>query len=89
MQTGKIVDSKVGEQNTSEPDDGKDSHAISPPTPDITRMQHNCVDYPGDERPRLFGVPTPVRTPGIMRPNGTSHNSDGEKNKTKRDTLIN
>ena len=89
MQTGKIVDSKVCEQDTGEPDDGKDGHTLSPPAPDIPRMQHNCVDKPGDKRPCLFGVPTPVRAPGVMRPNGTSHDSNGEKNKTKSDALIN
>ena len=89
MQTGKIVDSKVCEQDTGEPDDGKDGHTLSPPASYVSRMQQNCIYKPGDKRPCLFGVPAPVRAPGVMRPNGTSHDSDGEKNKTKRDALIN
>ena len=89
VQAGKIIDAKVGKQNTGKPDEGKDGHALSPPAPDMPRMQHNCVDKPSDKRPCLLGIPTPIRAPGVMRPNGTSHYSDGEKNKTKSGALIN
>jgi len=89
MQTGKIVDPKVCEEDTAKPDDGKDGHTLSLPASYVSRMQKNCIDKPGDKRPRLLGVPTPVRAPGVMRPNGTRHDSDGKKNKTKGDALIN
>ena len=89
VQTRKIVDSKVCEENAAKPDDGKDGHTLSPPASYVSRMQKNCIYKPGDKRPRLFGVPAPVKAPGVMRPNGTRHDSDGEKNKTKSDALIN
>jgi hypothetical protein len=48
VQSGKIIHTEISEQNTSKPDKDKNGHALTPPAVDIPRMQHNCVDKPGD-----------------------------------------
>src|SRR5512147_2287258 len=64
------------------------SHLSSLPSANIPRMKINGIDKPGDERPRLFGVPTPIGAPGAVRPNRSGDDTAGKEGPSDGDHAV-
>jgi hypothetical protein len=64
------VHPQVKEDHPEEPNDGNDSRPFSSPSPRDAGVEETGIDQPDYQGPGLLGVPTPVRSPGIMGPNG-------------------
>src|SRR5438132_4417706 len=65
---------------------GRDQRG-APPAPGAQRMgmQVDRVDDPGDRCPRLFRIPAPPATPGVLAPDGARHGAEGPDRKTEQD----
>ena len=46
------------------------------------------VREPGDRRPRLLGIPSPVVAPGLLRPEGTEEHADSHKGQPHVDEIV-
>src|SRR5215472_12329972 len=71
--------SEEGEHHNGESKNREVSRAASTPAPRDTHVQVSGVDEPRDRRPRLFGVPVPVGTPGAIRPVGAGGDHQGKQ----------
>ena len=41
-------------------------------------VEEKGIDEHGDKRPGLFGVPSPIASPGHVRPNGADEDTGGQ-----------
>src|SRR5882672_4876716 len=70
------VDAEEVEQERGETDDRDPRRAPTAPPGRRPSVQIARVDDPGDERPRLLRVPTPVATPRRLRPDRARDNCE-------------
>mmetsp|Transcript_5660 Transcript_5660/g.23247 ORF Transcript_5660/g.23247 Transcript_5660/m.23247 type:complete len:532 (+) Transcript_5660:3094-4689(+) len=52
------------------------------------RVQVRGVHEPGDERPRLLGIPGPVRTPRLVGPHGAADEPRGEQREARAEAPV-
>src|SRR3990170_2916187 len=81
------ADHKETDEHKDEADDRQERHLPAPP-PHRPEMQKHKIGDPGDERPRLFRVPAPVRSPGDLRPDGSGDHPECEQRPAERDRLV-
>src|SRR5215831_14298167 len=62
------VDADQVEHEAGESDELDVGRLAAPPAGRGPGVQVPGVHHPGDERPRLLGVPAPVPAPGLVRP---------------------
>src|SRR5579872_464342 len=80
MQSGKQVrDTKECKHHDPESQDCEVSGTASPPATSDAHVEISGINQPGNRRPRLFGVPVPVGTPGAVRPVGAGGDHQGEQ----------
>ena len=82
------VDADVANSDHHKPNNGNKRRATSLPAATQAGVQIGRVNQPADQSPGLLGIPTPVTSPGFIGPNRTTHDADGEHQKTNRDRAI-
>ena len=74
------VDTKVGHQeNEEEYDDEKVEEEGALEEGQTPTMEKNGIGHHGEERPYLFGIPTPIRAPGDASPYGAEEDAHSEE----------
>lgn len=78
--TEEIIDPKIGHKDGEE---GKNHEKMiagwSGQQPNCQRgVEGNGIDEHGDERPHLFGIPTPVGAPRHIGPHGSDEDAAGK-----------
>ena len=71
----------VIEQHGTKTDNCQDGGSGTPPPSGGACVNVSGKKDPDDERPHLFGVPTPVATPGSLRPDGASNEGEAPEHK--------
>ena len=84
-----IVYSEVGKNYGHKTDDGKEGCTLALPFAGEAGVEKDGVNEPGDQGPGLFGVPTPVRSPGIAGPSRARNDTDGQERKAHSDHFVN
>jgi len=82
------VDSKIGEEDANEPDDGQPCHATAAPPLHVTGMEESGIYQPGNQRPGLLGVPAPISAPRQVRPDGSCDDPKRQPEKPEEYHLI-
>src|SRR5579864_2210592 len=89
VQSGQqIRDSEEGEHHDCKAENGEVSCRPSAPASGDAHVQVSGIDEPGNRRPRLFGVPVPVRTPGAIRPVGAGGDHQGEQGERNANSFV-
>ena len=79
-----IVHTKIGHQNGEETKRHVDM--IGERTlegAETLSMYHHRIDHKGDKRPHLFWVPTPIRTPRHIGPDGTYEDAEAQRGQSR------
>src|SRR5215469_14638978 len=71
--------SEEGEHNHPESQDCEVCGPAATPAAGNPHVQVSGIHQPRDRRPRLFGIPVPVRTPGAVGPVGAGGDHQGEQ----------
>src|SRR5579859_4839568 len=71
--------SEEGEHHDGESEDCEVSGTASAPAARDPHVQISRIDQPSNRRPRLFGVPIPIGTPGPVGPEGAGGDHQGEQ----------
>src|SRR5512143_1194047 len=82
------VDAQEREQDGAEPHDGEDRRLPPPPTHGESAVEEGRVEEPRDEGPRLLGVPAPVRSPGVLGPDGAGDDPEREERESHGEALV-
>src|SRR5215469_15795082 len=82
------VDPDDVEQQAAEADQLDVARPAAPPAGRGPGVQEHRVDNPGDERPRLLGIPAPVAAPGVVSPDGPGHHPEGPNREREQDAPV-
>src|SRR5579862_407271 len=80
--------SEESEHHNRKSEDGEVSRTASTPTARDAHVQVSGIHQPRNRRPRLFGVPVPVRAPSPVRPIGAGGDHQGEQGKGNANRFV-
>ena len=84
----KQVDSYVANSDHHEAGNRNKSRTTTLPAATQPGMEIGRVHKPTDQSPGFFWIPAPVTSPGFIGPNGTTHDANGEHQKSDGDGSV-